>query len=150
MGYFTALFARLLRTTRGVHTSPYGYLRELSAEFRRVRSRRVRRYVIPVLEGPRGSGEEITPPVPAPPIPAPRRPADDRLRTALSAAVPVVDPAAVTAPAAPVRGHYRHYEQRTGQQYTGQSCTARQRTDRTRLGTALLWDLTAAQEGIVA
>lgn len=134
------LMVRVLRPTRGVHTSPYGYLRGLSAEFRRVRSRRVRRYVAPAIEGQRETRAENTPPVPAP-----RRPAHDRIRTALSAAVPVVDSAAVAEPAALVRGHYRHYEQRTGQQKTGQ-----QNTGRTRLGAAVPWDLAAAREGVVA
>ncbi|GAB3717470.1 hypothetical protein [Nocardiopsis oceani] len=63
------VLARLLRPTRGAHTTAIGYLRELGAEVRRNRSRRVRRYV-----------DALTPVEaiePAPTIPAPRKPVED-------------------------------------------------------------------------
>ena len=66
---FFAVLTRLLRPTRGAHTSPCGYLRELGAEARRNRSRRVRRYV----ETP----ARPEPAALAPLVPAPRKPLDD-------------------------------------------------------------------------
>ena len=93
LGFFGVL-ARLLRPTRGVHTSAFGYLRELGFEARRNRSRRVRRYVealVPV------ELIESTYFEPAPPIPAPRRPIEDTSREAF----PQVEI---------VRGPYRAWE----------------------------------------
>ncbi len=125
MGYAIALFAvlvRLSRLTCGVHVTPFGYLRELSAELRRRRSGRVRRYVV----------EGHTSEAPAPLVPAPRKPADNRPRTALSSVVPVVEPREVEAPPALVRGYYVAHERRE----------ALHRADRNRTGTAVLCDIT--------
>lgn len=77
-----SLLVRLLRPTRGAHTTAFGYLRELDAEMRRRRSRRVRRYVVAPTEVatahfPEPEPLPPTPPVPTPPIPAPRRPIKD-------------------------------------------------------------------------
>lgn len=136
MRYFTALFAvlvRLFRPTNGVHTSPLGYFRELVSEtsaFRR-RASRVRRYAVDVptvAELPASS----LPPI----VPAPRKPLDDRPRTALSAAVPVVDPREVQAPAALVRGYYREHERRQ----------AEKEADRQRLAVAVLMDIAERAE----
>ena len=122
------LILRTLRPTRGLHTSPLGYLRELSAELSaRRRSRRVRRYAehLPTV------AEDDTATEPAPLVPAPRRPLDNLRRTALSAAVPVVDPREVQAPAALVRGYYVAHERRQ----------AEKEADRQRLGIAVLMDI---------
>ena len=86
---FFGVLARLLRPTRGTHTTAFGYLRELGFEARRNRSRRVRRYV-----------EAFALPEPfepAPPIPAPRLPIEDAHREAF----PQVEI---------VRGPYRAWE----------------------------------------
>lgn len=68
---FFGVLARLLRPTRGAHTSPCGYLWELGTEARRNRSRRVRRYVEALTPigptGPKSIGP--TPPVLVPSIP---------------------------------------------------------------------------------
>ncbi|MBE1456228.1 hypothetical protein H4W79_000442 [Nocardiopsis terrae] len=86
-----AVLARLLRPSRGVHTSPCGYLWELGAEARRNRSRRVRRYVQALAPVGSASVEPAplptAPPVhpctapeptyPAPLVPAPRKPVED-------------------------------------------------------------------------
>lgn len=71
LGFF-AVLVRLLRPTRGAHTSPFGYLWELFAETRRNRSRRVRRYA---EELPAAERLEATPPAPTPSTPEPRTPA---------------------------------------------------------------------------
>jgi hypothetical protein len=75
---FSGVLARHLRPTRGSHTSPFGYLRELGFEARRNRSRRVRRYVGALtaveLTEPSAESESLEP---APLIPAPRRPIED-------------------------------------------------------------------------
>lgn len=76
MSYVTAAFTmlvRLLRPTRGVHTSPLGYVRELAGEARRRRARRVRRYVqdLPALVEAEPAEEDV------PVVPAPRRPVDE-------------------------------------------------------------------------
>ncbi|WP_017589299.1 hypothetical protein [Nocardiopsis ganjiahuensis] len=92
LGFFGVL-ARLLRPTRGAHTSPFGYLRELGFEARRNRSRRVRRYVgelstttriepeplapAPPVPAPSTTTNPSIPPAPVPPIPRPRRPIED-------------------------------------------------------------------------
>ena len=71
---FFGVPARLLRPTRGAHTTAIGYLRELGAEARRNRSRRVRRYV----EALARSEPTATKPIePATPVPAPRKPVED-------------------------------------------------------------------------
>lgn len=106
MPYVTALLSllvRLLRPTRGAHTTAFGYLRELGGEMRRRRSRRVRRYVVAPTDLTTAhlpDPEPLPPtppvpasPIPAPPIPAPRRPIED--------AHPQVDI---------VRGPYRAWE----------------------------------------
>ena len=122
MGHVIALFAvlvRLFRPTNGTHTSPFGYLRELAGEFRRVRSRRVRKFAetIPAADGRTGLNRTGS----APGVLV-RVPADY---------VPVVDPAAVAEPADIVRGFYRAHEART----------ERHRADRTRLGVAVLREI---------
>ncbi|WP_083904489.1 hypothetical protein [Nocardiopsis kunsanensis] len=130
MGYVIALFAvlaRLSRPTCGVHVTPFGYLRELSAELRRRRSGRVRRYV----------AEGHTSEAPAPLVPAPRKPADGRPRTVLSSLAPVVEPREAEAPAALVRGYYVTHERRE----------ALRRAGRNPLGATVLCDIT---EGAVA
>ncbi|GHD37657.1 hypothetical protein GCM10007147_45830 [Nocardiopsis kunsanensis] len=96
------LILRVLRATHGLHASPDGLVRGLFMELRRNRSGRVRPYV----------AETGTSEVPTPMVPLPRKPADDRPRTALSAAVPVVDAREVQAPAALVRGYYVAWERR--------------------------------------
>ena len=117
MGYLTALFAvfpRLFRPTRGVHTSPLGYFRELTAEYLRRRSRRVRRYV---ESNPFAAGAS-TFENPAPLVPAPRRPADKVPRTpvpAMAPHAPVADPTAVAGPATMVREFYLAHERRQEQ-----------------------------------
>ncbi|GAB3749732.1 hypothetical protein GCM10027590_68370 [Nocardiopsis nanhaiensis] len=116
-----AVFARLFRPSQGVHVTPFGYIRELLAEVPRRRSPRVRPYV---ADAPHA----------LPPVPSPRRPVDALPRTALSAARPVVDPRTVAEPAALVRGHYVAHERREAQR----------RTDRDRLGIAVLTDIAAA------
>ncbi|GAA1456601.1 hypothetical protein NE857_33510 [Nocardiopsis exhalans] len=128
MGYVTALFAmpaRMLRPTRGWHTSPYGYFRELFAELRRNRARRVRRYAenVPFVF------EVGSRPEPAPFVPAPRRPADH---------VPVADPHALEDPDELVPGYYRDWERKE----------ALRRVDRSRLGVAVLH--TIAEHGEAA
>ncbi|MGW5875357.1 hypothetical protein ACWFMI_02225 [Nocardiopsis terrae] len=89
-----AVLARLLRPSRGVHTSPCGYLWELGAEARRNRSRRVRRYVqslspvgsesvepapLPTAPPvhPCTATEPTGPTNPPPLVPAPRKPVED-------------------------------------------------------------------------
>lgn len=92
---FFGVLARLLRPTRGAHTTAFGYLRELGFEARRNRSRRVRRYVepltpteyaepAPLAAAPSTPTPTPTPPpsppaVPTPQVPAPRKPLDDDL-----------------------------------------------------------------------
>ncbi len=78
LGFFGVL-ARLLRPTRGAHTTAFGYLRELGFEARRNRSRRVRRYVKAPVPAAIIESEPIepAPPAPLPPIPAPRRPVEN-------------------------------------------------------------------------
>lgn len=71
---FFGVLARLLRPTRGAHTSAFGYLRELGAEARRNRSRRVRRYVEALARPEHTATKPIAP---APPIPQPRKPVED-------------------------------------------------------------------------
>ncbi|WP_017583994.1 hypothetical protein [Nocardiopsis valliformis] len=108
-----------------MHTSPCGYFRELFAELRRNRARRVRRYAenVPFLSGvePR--------PEPAPFVPAPRQPADH---------VPVADPSALEDPDELVPGYYRDWERKE----------ALRRVDRSRLGVAVLH--TIAEHGEAA
>ncbi|GAA1459328.1 hypothetical protein NE857_26815 [Nocardiopsis exhalans] len=137
MGYVIALFAvlvRLFRPTNGTHTSPFGYLRELSAELRRVRSGRVRRYVVslPAADGRTG-------PALPPLVPAPRRPADDTPRAVLARVpadyVPVVDTDAVAEPADIVRGFYREHERKE----------ALRRADASRLGLAVLSEIASSR-----
>src|SRR5699024_2223423 len=93
-------FVRLLRPADGVHSDPSGYLRAVLGEVRR-RSRRVRRYAadLPTVA--------VADDVPRPPVPS------GVLSTAHVPTdyVVVVDPAAVRAPAAMVRGPYLAYEQ---------------------------------------
>lgn len=119
------LIIRAARPARGVHTSPCGYLRELFAELRRNRARRVRRYAegIPLV------CESKSRPEPVPHVPAPRRPADY---------VPLVGPRALEAPVDLVRGYYRDWERRE----------ALRRVDRSRLGVAVLH--TIAEHGEAA
>ena len=96
MPYVTALLSllvRLLRPTRGAHTTAFGYLRELGGEVRRRRSRRVRRYVVAPTEVATAHLPDPEPLPPTPPIPTPRRPIED--------AYPQVDI---------VRGPYRAWE----------------------------------------
>ena len=124
-----AVFARLVKPSQGVHTSPFGYIRELLAEIQRRRASRVRKFAetLPyVAELPR--------------VPAPRAPVDALPRTALSAARPVVDPRTVAEPAAIVRPGYRQWEAREAQR----------RTDRDRLALAVLMDVASAasREGV--
>ncbi|MGW5874948.1 hypothetical protein ACWFMI_00145 [Nocardiopsis terrae] len=131
------LIFRTVRPTRGVHTSPYEYLRELLAEIRRNRARRVRRYAetVPFVADTGLSTE------PAPPVPAPRRPADDLLRTLVPVPAdhgPRVGPYAVQAPADLVRGYYREWERED----------ALRRLDRSRPGVAVLH--TIAEHGEAA
>lgn len=132
---FLCAFVRLFRPTNGTHTSPLGYLRELVSETSalRRRSSRVRRYVSDA-----STVAEL--PASSPIVPAPRKPLDDRPRTALSAAVPVVDAREAQAPAALVRGYYVAWERRE----------ALRRADANRLGVAVLWGISAAQEEVSA
>lgn len=130
MGYLIALFAtlvRLCRATDGVHTDGSGYVRTLAAECFRRRSTRVRKFAetLPyVAELPR--------------VPAPRTPVDALPSGVLAPVphdyVPVVDTSAVAEPAALVRGHYRAWERQVEQR----------RTDRDRLGIAVLADIASA------
>lgn len=120
--------ARLLTASQGVHTSPFGYFRELTYEARRNRSRRVRRYA-EVL--PAANAEPLA--LPASPIPAPRKPVDV---TRKLVPVSVLDAEAVAEPADVVRGFYRAFERRQVEKHA----------DRQRLGVAVLMDVaTAAQ-----
>lgn len=131
------LTVRAFRPTRGVHTSPYGYLRELFAELRRNRARRVRRYAETIPS----SADTETRTEPSPLVPASRPPADDLPRTLVPVPadyVPVVDPHSLEAPVALVRGYYRAWERRE----------ALRRVDRSRLGVAVLH--TIAEHGEAA
>lgn len=140
MGHVTALFAmpvRMFRPTRGAHTSPYGYLRELIAELRRSRARRVRRYAetVPFVSegGPRRE--------PAPLVPAPRPAVDGPPHTPATVPtddVPVVDQHSLGAQVELVRGYYREWERKE----------ALRRVDRSRLGVAVLH--TIAEHGEAA
>lgn len=135
MGHLIALFAvfsRLLRPSNGVHTSPFGYLRELRAELRAtLRARRVSRSAEEVPTSTETTPGKSTARESTSVIPAPRKPADDLPRTAMSAAVPVVNPENIPEPAALVRGHYREHERRQAQR----------RADRERLALAVLCDI---------
>ena len=131
------LIIRAVRPTRGVHTSPYGYLRELFAELRRNRARRVRRYAeaVPFVANTESRTE------PAPLVLAPRQPADDLPRTLAPVPadyVPVVDPHALEVPVALVRGYYCDWGRKE----------ALRRVDRSRLGVAVLH--TIAEHGEAA
>lgn len=143
MGYLTALFAvfvRLLRPSGGLHSDPCGYFRAVTAEVRRRRSTRVRRYAptVPALAENEDHGTE-----PAPSIPHPRRPLDTNglprvLRDVPAAYVPVVDPVVVVPQAALVRGYYVAHERRE----------ALRRADRDRLGLAVLIDVADAAKNM--
>ncbi len=133
------LIIRAVRPTRGAHTSPYGYLRELSAELRRNRARRVRRYAetVPFVS----EVEPRTKSAPPAPAPAPSRPADalsPKLVPVPIDCVPVVDPRSSETQVELVRGYYREWERKE----------ALRRVDRNRLGVAVLH--TIAQFGEAA
>lgn len=133
---FLSLLVRMVRSSQATHSAPFGRVMGVVEELRRTRSSRVRRYAVdvPPFEGA------------APVIPAPRRPADDAPRTLPTFRVPadyvpVVDPHEVAEPAALVRGYYVAYERRE----------ALRRTDRDRLGLAVLADIAhAANHGEVS
>ncbi|WP_152521302.1 hypothetical protein [Nocardiopsis ganjiahuensis] len=120
-----------------MHTSPYGYLRELIAELRRNRARRVRRYAetVPFVS-------EVEPrTASAPPTPAPSRPADDLPPTPVPLPaddLPAVDPRSMEPSAVLVRSYFREWERRE----------ALRRVDRSRLGVAVLH--TIAEHGEAA
>ncbi|WP_230480301.1 hypothetical protein [Nocardiopsis kunsanensis] len=140
------VLVRLLRPTRGIHTSPSGYLRELGAELRRRRSGRVRRYVADMPAALATDPTSYEPPhlapapdrnehnAPTPHVPAPRRPSDDRpsrafqKRPSHGAPVPQYDPDDLA------RAYLRAHEHRA-------LASAQRRADRTRLGVAVLCDI---------
>jgi len=145
MGYLTALIAcvaRLFRPSQGVHTSPFGYLRELAFEMRRRRSSRVRRYavVLPVAQDSDPREVPVGIPVPRRPLddlpragvqPSPRTTDAGLPRTAMSAVRSAMEPH-VQPQAAMVRPVYRRWEcERARAEH-------RARVDRDRLGLAVL------------
>lgn len=127
-----ATLVRLLRPSRGLHTDPGNYLRELRTEARARRANRVRRYAhdVPTVAS-------------VPLVPAPRRVPDAAPLAALATLapvpsdyVPVVDPREAEPPAAMVRGPFRHWE---AQQ-------ARARVDASRLDVGVLVGIAANVE----
>ena len=155
MSYVTAVctvLVRLFRPTRGIHTSPSGYFRELGEELRRCRSGRVRPYIadmpaalttpspssepLPLAPGPDENEDAdpvphtSVPRTPAPHVPAPRRPSENRPSQCSSrgAPVPQYDPDDLA------RVYLRAHEHRT-------LTAAQRRADRTRLGVAVLCDI---------
>lgn len=115
-----AVFSRLLRPTRGVHASAFGWFRNLHTELaNRRRARRVRCCTEALPTVAETSPSESDPRESQPLVPSPRKPADALPRTALSAAVPVVNPANVAEPAALARGHLIAHERRQAQQRAG-------------------------------
>lgn len=126
---FLATLARFCRPSRGLHSAPLAVRREVREE---ARANRVRRYADPLPALPSGPGFAEAAPV----VPAPRRAPDDA--SAVPAPVPadyapVADPLAVVEAAPMIQGFYLDFERRQ----------ARARTDRSRLGLAVLAEIAA-------
>ncbi|MCY9786773.1 hypothetical protein KIK06_23085 [Nocardiopsis sp. EMB25] len=119
-----SLIVRLFRPVRGLHAAPRALRREVR------RANRVRRYAKDIPTVATADNTLDVPRVPAP-RPAPDVAPPRTLGPVPADYVPVVDPSAVAAPAAIVRGHYRAYEARQ----------ERARIDRDRLGVAVLADI---------
>jgi hypothetical protein len=133
LAVFAALI-RILRPSRGLHAAPRAIRREVREE---ARAARVRRYANPLPARPTGPGHAFA-------LPSPRQPLDDAPRgtpvPAPADYVPGIDTDAVAEPADIVRGYYRAHEVRT----------KRLRTDRTRLGVAVLREIAAARAEVPA
>ena len=129
-----AVPVRLLRPTRGVHTSPLGYVRELAGEARRRRARRVRRYAqdLPLLAEVEPGEEDV------PVVPAPRRPVDEALPFVLGEwPGPVIEADAAVVAEDLVRSYYRAWEHR--QRHLP--------LDSSQLGLAVLMNLAKSESG---